>query len=105
MSNDSTIEDLLKQDEEALKAKRKRLNTFAKALAEVRTATENAAAAAQQILDGGDLTRTEVARVFELSKSERSALVPPARRRQLEPTAEETTQQKDHANSTASDSY
>ena len=89
MAVELNIGELLKEDEEALKAKRKRLRSFTTALTEVRTANDKAERAAQELLESGDLTRPELARVFQLSKGERSTLIPTAhRRRSAQPSNE-----------------
>lgn len=74
------IDALLRQDEAELREKRKRLKAFAGALADVRSAHEKASKLAGELLDSGDVTRTDLGRVFDLSKGERTVLVPPARR-------------------------
>ena len=68
MSTERNIDDLLKEDEARLKAKRKRLSTFGKALEDARAASVKAADTAAEILDAGDLTRADIAKVFALSK-------------------------------------
>lgn len=75
------IDALLKQDEAELRAKKKRLKSFATALDELRAATTKAADAAADVVDGGDLTRGEFVKVFALSKGERASLFPTAPRR------------------------
>lgn len=81
MATDINIDDLLRQDEEALKAKRKRLRAFAGALEESRSASQKTTAAAVELLDSGDLSRAELATVFQLTKGERATLIPAATRR------------------------
>lgn len=81
MSTERNIDDLLKEDEARLKAKRKRLADFGKKLEDARSAQEKVTEAAAEILDAGDLSRAELAKVFELTKGERSTLVPAAPKR------------------------
>ena len=79
MTTDQDIDELLRQDEAELKAKRKRLKSFATAIDEVRRANEAAAKVADELIEAGDLSRADLGRVFKLSKSERAALVPARR--------------------------
>lgn len=81
MATDVDIDELLKQDEAELRAKKKRLKTFATALDELRTAAKKAADAAGDVVDSGDLTRAEFAKVFALTKGERASLFPASPRR------------------------
>ncbi|WP_096359804.1 hypothetical protein [Microbacterium sp. TPU 3598] len=76
MTTDQDIDELLRQDEAELKAKRKRLKAFATAIEEVRRATQTAAQVAEELIEAGDLSRVELGNVFKLTKSERSALIP-----------------------------
>ncbi len=67
------IEELLRKDEEELRAKKKRLRDFSVALDALRGATDTAREAAVAALEAGDLTRGELASAFSLSRgSERS---------------------------------
>ena len=81
MSADVDIDELLKQDEAELRAKKKRLKTFATALDELRAAAKKAADAAGEVIDSGDLTRGDFAKVFALTKGERASLFPASPRR------------------------
>ncbi|MFK4761712.1 hypothetical protein ACI3KS_12315 [Microbacterium sp. ZW T5_45] len=67
------------QDEAELKAKRRRLKAFASAIDEARRASNSAAKLAEELVNAGDLSRADLARVFKLSKAERSALTPARR--------------------------
>ena len=80
MAADVDIDELLKQDEAALRDKKKRLKALQSALEESRAATVKAQAAAAASLDSGDLTRADLVRVFALSKGERADLLPVAPR-------------------------
>lgn len=81
MATDVDIDELLKRDEAELRAKKKRLKTFATALDELRAATKKAADAAADVVDSGDLTRAEFVKVFALTKGERASLFPASPRR------------------------
>lgn len=85
MSVDASIDALLKQDEDELRAKRKRLKAFATTLDELRASSAKAAAAAAQTLENGDLSRSELAAVFSLTKGERASLFPAAPRGRVTP--------------------
>lgn len=80
MAADVDIDELLKQDEAALRDKKKRLKALQSALEESRAATKKAQLAAGATLQNGDLTRADLARVFALSKGERADLLPAAPR-------------------------
>jgi len=97
MSTDRNIDDLLKEDEARLKAKRKRLSAFGKALEEVRTAGAKASETAAELLDAGDLNRADLARVFDLSKGERATLIPAAPKRPAAGSGADTPVQSAHA--------
>lgn len=101
MMTEHDIDELLRQDEAELKAKRKRLKAFATAIEEARRATQTAAQVAEQLIEAGDLTRVELGNVFKLSKSERSALIP-ARKPSVSETpvqpADTATGESDQAN-------
>lgn len=88
MTTDQDIDELLRQDEAELKAKRKRLKAFATAIEDARRATQTAAQVAEELIDAGDLSRGELGSVFKLSKSERSALIP-ARKTSVSETPEQ----------------
>lgn len=81
MATDVDIDELLKQDEAELRAKKKRLKAFATALDELRAAAKKAADAAGEVIDSGDLTRGDFAKVFALTKGERASLFPASPRR------------------------
>ena len=70
------IEELLRKDEEELRAKKKRLRDFSVALDALRGATETAREAAAAALEAGDLTRGELASAFSLSRGERAVVLP-----------------------------
>ncbi|MGO3233222.1 MAG: hypothetical protein ACTIKT_07105 [Microbacterium sp.] len=76
MPTNLNIDELLQQDEAALRAKRKRLKSLASAIEEVRRAHEQAAKIATELVDAGDLSRADLGRAFGLSKAERSAILP-----------------------------
>lgn len=80
MAADVDIDELLKQDEAALREKKKRLKALQSALEESRAASSKAQVAAAASLDSGDLTRADLVRVFALSKGERADLLPVAPR-------------------------
>ncbi len=69
------LDELLKQDEAQLRAKKKRLTAFTSALEESRKATKKAAEAARAVIENRDLTRADMTRFFSLSKGERSDLL------------------------------
>lgn len=79
MSAEDEIDDLLRQDEAELKAKRKRLKTFATAVDDMRASQLSAAALAEELVASGDLTRAEIGKVFKLSRPEKSLLLPARR--------------------------
>lgn len=70
------IDALLRQDEEELRAKKKRLRAFQGTLNEFRRAGTALADAASAMIEAGDVTRTEAARIFDLSKNERAVALP-----------------------------
>lgn len=79
MTTETDIDDLLRQDEAELKAKRRRLKTFAAALEDSRRANDAAARGVNELLAAGDLSRADLGRVFQLTKSEKLALIPARR--------------------------
>lgn len=81
MATDVDIDELLKQDEAELRAKKKRLKAFATSLDELRATAKKAADAAAEVVDSGDLTRAEFVKVFALTKGERASLFPASPRR------------------------
>lgn len=97
MSTERNIDDLLKEDEARLKAKRKRLSAFGKALEEVRSASTRASETAAELLDAGDLSRADLAKVFDLGKGERATLIPAAPKRAASASAAESPVQSAHA--------
>ncbi|QUY63967.1 hypothetical protein [Gulosibacter molinativorax] len=97
MTTERNIDDLLKEDEARLKAKRKRLSAFGKALDEVRSASARASKTAAELLDAGDLTRADLAKVFDLSKGERATLIPAAPKRAGAASAAQSPVQSAHA--------
>lgn len=107
MTTDHDIDELLRQDEAELKAKRKRLKAFAGAIDEARRATQTAAQIAEDLIEAGDLSRTELGNVFKLSKSERSTLIPARKTSVSEPpvqltdTAAGDARQPNHADQDA----
>ncbi|RAF76511.1 hypothetical protein DN546_31260, partial [Burkholderia multivorans] len=70
------IDDILKADEEALKAKRSRLQNLAKKLAAARQSIEEVQSAVEDVLTHDGLSRAEVATTFELTAQEKRALMP-----------------------------
>lgn len=79
MSAENEIDELLRQDEAELKAKRKRLKTFAAAVDDMRSTQQSAAALAEELITSGDLTRTELGKVFKLTRAEKTVLLPARR--------------------------
>ena len=76
---DHDIDELLRQDEAELRAKRKRLKAFGTSIDDLRRTQAAAASLAEELVTTGDLSRAELTRVFKLSKVERAALVPSRR--------------------------
>ncbi|UAJ81718.1 hypothetical protein IT072_20890 (plasmid) [Leifsonia sp. ZF2019] len=74
MSTDHVIDELLRQDEAELRAKRKRLKAFATALEDARRANDAVHQAAAELMDAGDMSRADLVRVFELTATERGLL-------------------------------
>lgn len=70
------IEELLRQDEAELRAKKKRLRAFQTALDELRRSSSALATVATELLDAGDVSRTEAGKVFKLTRAERAAAFP-----------------------------
>ncbi|KTR92597.1 hypothetical protein NS220_14245 [Microbacterium testaceum] len=75
MTIDQDIEELLRQDEALLKAKRRRLKAFGGAIDELRQSTSTAAQLAAEMVAAGDLSRVDLGRVFKLTRAEKSALL------------------------------
>ncbi|RAA52657.1 hypothetical protein DN479_31330 [Burkholderia multivorans] len=87
------IDDILKADEEALKAKRSRLQNLAKKLAAARQSIEEVQSAVEDVLTHDGLSRAEVATTFELTAQEKRALMParkPAAKSETETTPEQS---------------
>lgn len=95
-SEPDLIDELLRQDEEELRQKKKRLREFATALDGLRDATTAAQKAASVLLDAGDLSRAELGKVFGLSRGERAIMVP-AQGRSAAGSADTVDQQTDAA--------
>lgn len=70
------IDEILKADEEALKAKRVRLQTLAKKLTTARQSINEAQTAVEEVLAQDGLSRSEVAKTFGLTSPERRVLIP-----------------------------
>jgi len=79
------IEELLRQDEADLKAKRKRPKAFAASLEDARHATQLAVQNSEELVTAGDLTRNALERVFQPTRAERTALMPPRKAPAAEP--------------------
>lgn len=82
-SDGDVIGELLRQDEEELRAKKKRLRAFQTALDELRRASSTLATAATELLAAGDVSRAEASKVFKLSKGERAVAFPARSRSEL----------------------
>ena len=85
MSAENEIDERLRQDEAELKAKRKRLKSFATAVDDMRTSQESAAVLAEELISSGDLTRNDLGKVFKLSRAEKTVLLPVRRGSTSEP--------------------
>ena len=70
------IDEILKADEEALKAKRARLQTLSKKIAAVRQTIDGAQAAIDSVITQDGLTRSDIAQTFDLTANERRLLIP-----------------------------
>ncbi len=88
MTIDQDIEELLRQDEALLKAKRRRLKAFGGAIDELRQSTSTAAQLAAEMVAAGDLSRVDLGRVFKLTRAEKSALLG-GRNESAAPTSED----------------
>lgn len=75
-SDPDLIDDLLRQDEAELRAKKKRLRAFQTALDELRRASTELATAGAALIAAGDISRAEASKVFKLSKGERATAFP-----------------------------
>lgn len=83
------IEELLKADEDALKAKRSRLTALTKAIKDARDALGEARTAAQSVMENDGLSRSGIKDAFGLSTAE-LALVLPGRPRRKRTSAGES---------------
>lgn len=70
------IDDILRADEEALKAKRSRLQNLAKKLGAARQSIEEVQSAIEDVTTHDGLSRADVAKTFELTAQEKRALMP-----------------------------
>lgn len=70
------IDDILKADEEALKAKRSRLQNLAKKLTTARQSIEEVQSAIEDVITHDGLSRADVAKTFEMTAQEKRALMP-----------------------------
>lgn len=70
------IDEILKADEEALKAKRARLQTLAKKLGSAQQTISEAQAAIEEVIAHDGLSRSDVAKTFELTPQERRVFIP-----------------------------
>lgn len=75
------IDDLLRADEEELKAKRARLRAFARSVESAREAITGAQDSAKAIASSDGLSRADIARTFDLTPAEKAVLLPTRRRR------------------------
>ena len=75
------IDDLLRTDEEQLKAKRARLRAFARSVESAREAITAAQNSAKAIASSDGLSRADMARTFDLTPAEKAVLLPTRRRR------------------------
>lgn len=79
MSTD-LVDELLRADEEELKAKRTRLRAFSRALDTAREAIRTAQESGETITERDGLSRADMARTFGLTSAEKSLLLPTRRR-------------------------
>ena len=70
------IDEMLRADEEALKAKKQRLRALEKTIQAARAAVGEARSAVQESMTHDGLSRSDLARTFELSSRERALFVP-----------------------------
>lgn len=70
------IDEILKADEEALKAKRARLQTLSKKLTTARQTITEAQEAIEEVTRHDGLSRSDVAKTFDLTANERRLLIP-----------------------------
>lgn len=75
------IDELLRVDEEELKAKRARLRSFARSVDSAREAISAAQDSAKAIASSDGLSRADIARTFDLTPAEKAVLLPTRRRR------------------------
>ncbi|MBW3069627.1 hypothetical protein GZ998_08950 [Actinomyces sp. 594] len=99
--NPDLIDAMLREDEEELRAKKKRLHAFRTALNDARRASTQLAAAGKALLDAGDVTRAEAAKLFGLTKQERAVALPT--RRRSEPNVPDPVDDQPHASNHPSD--
>ena len=88
------IDEMLRADEEALKAKKQRLRALEKTIQAARAAVEEARSAVQESMTHDGLSRSDLARTFELSSRERALFVP-SRSSTRSGAAEDTAKQSD----------
>lgn len=70
------IDRLLEDDERELKEKRRRLKAFNTRLAAAREANETLASSAVELLQAGDVSRTDLVHLFSLTTAERAMIFP-----------------------------
>lgn len=75
------IDELLKADEDELKAKRTRLRTFARSVETARESIRQAQETGEAIASSDGLSRADIARTFGLSNAEKALLLPSRRGR------------------------
>lgn len=75
------IDELLRADEEELKAKRNRLRTFARAVETVRESVRQAQETGEAIAASDGLSRADITKTFGLSSAEKALLLPSRRGR------------------------
>ena len=77
--NVDPIDELLKADEEELKAKRARLRAFARSVEAAREGIRQAQTTGEAIASSDGLSRADIARTFGLSSAEKALLLPSRR--------------------------
>lgn len=75
------IDELLKADEDELKAKRNRLRSFARSVETARESIRQAQGTGEAIASSDGLSRADIARTFGLSNAEKALLLPSRRGR------------------------
>lgn len=88
------IDEMLRADEEALKAKKQRLRALEKTIQAARAAVEEARSAVQESMTHDGLSKSDLARTFELSSRERALFIP-SRSSTRPGTPEDTAQRSD----------